>query len=341
MVLILATTLFYYGFVDRWGAFADLFFFEIKYDFIGGLYFVPFLYATVTLGLLGALSSWALCFAAIVPRLVQYSVGVDSQVNNVLFFVLPLLAAVTVLLELRWRARNARLAAEREHERRMQIDSVFRAQEEERHRIAQGLHDDVLQRLLAIAYMAESLSESDAGATTDNSPSGEIRTESLRLAEDLRRLSYDLRPSMLDSLGLVSAVGWLSKRLQQESGIAVKVVTTGQPTRFAPHIETIAFRMVQEALNNARNHSNATEVVVSLAAFEDSLVIEVQDNGVGFSARRVMQQAVRRGHLGLLGMKERAESLDGTLAVRSRTGEGTRIVATIPLTIDRPVEFDE
>lgn len=343
LALAVAITCFYYGFVDRRGSFAGLFFFEIKYNFIGSLYFLAILYATVALRLVGAIASWILCFAAVLPRLVQYSVGVDSQIYNVLFFLLPLLLAVTVLLEMRWRARHARLAEERERERRMQIDHVFRAQEEERHRIAQGLHDDVLQRLLAMAYMTENLCcQTDGGAKPDPERCGaEIRAESLRLAEDLRRLSYDLRPSMLDSLGLISAVGWLSKRLQQESGIRVRLVTRGHPGRFAAEIETTAFRLVQEALNNARNHSLASEIVVSLESSPGRLLIEVSDNGIGFAARRVMQRAVMSGHLGLLGMKERAESLNGSLVVKSRPDEGTSIVATIPLVaslVDAPAD---
>ena len=335
LILAVAITCFYYGFVDRRGPFAGLFFFEIKHDFIGGLYFVAIFYATVRLGLVGVVASWVLCFAAGLPRLVRYSVGIESQIYNVLFFILPLLIAVTILLEMRWRARHARLAEERERERRMHIDHVFRAQEEERHRIAQGLHDDVLQRLLAVAYMAENLCGTDGEATPDPGPrAAEIRAESLRLAEDLRRLSYDLRPSMLDSLGLVSAVGWLSKRLQQESGIRVRLLTSEHPARFDPEIETTAFRVVQEALNNARNHSCASEVVVSLNCSPERLLIEVSDNGIGFPARRVMQQAVMHGHLGLLGMRERAESLHGSLVVKSRPDGGTSIMAAIPLGAD-------
>lgn len=332
MTLATAITCFYYLFVDRRGALAGLFFFEVKNDFIGSLYLLAFLYATLRLGLAGAVVSWFVCFGAVLPRLAHYSVGAVSQMYNTLLFLVPLLIAITVLLEVRWRDRHARLAADRERERHLHIDRVFRAQEEERHRIAQGLHDDVLQRILAIAYMAENLS------TVENAPSGEtalraaeIRTESLHLAEDLRRLSYDLRPSMLDSLGLFSAVGWLSKRLQQETGIRARLLTGDSAARFPPLVETTAFRLVQEALNNVRSHSSASEVVIALKATPDRLEIDIKDNGVGFAAGRAMQQAIARGHLGLLGMKERAESLGGTVSVTSRSGRGTRVVATIPL----------
>ncbi len=332
MALAAAITCFYYLCVDRRGAFAGLFFFEVTNDFIGSLYLLAFLYATLRLGLAGAVASWFVCFAAVLPRLAHYSVGAISQIYNTLLFLVPLLVAITVLLEVRWRGRYARLAAERERERHLHIDRVFRAQEEERHRIAQGLHDDVLQRILAIAYMAENLS------TVADSPSGEtvlraaeIRTESLHLAEDLRRLSYDLRPSMLDSLGLFSAVGWLSKRLQQETGIRVILLTGDSEARFPPLIETTAFRVVQEALNNVRSHSSASEVVILIKASPNRLEIDVKDNGVGFAAGRAMQQAIAHGHLGLLGIKERAESLGGTVSVTSRSGRGTRVVASIPL----------
>jgi len=330
--LIVAISVMYYVFVEFYDTPLKLFFFEVKYDFHGSIYLLAFLYATITLRLVGTIASWILSFGAALPRILYYSIGPNAELHNSLFFVAPFLVALTILLELRWRVRHAQLAAERERERRLHIDHVFRAQETERHRIAQGLHDDVLQRLMAIAVLSENLNGSDSerkGAIAKGA--AEIREESLRLAEDLRRLSYDLRPSILDSLGLVSAVDWLAQRLQQETGIHVSLLTRGRPTRLSPLVETKAFRIVQEVLNNIRQHSRATEATVSLRFAPTRLDIKVADNGVGFSSTHVMRQAAERGHLGLLGIRERTESMDGTLTVSSKAEGGTTIVASIPL----------
>ncbi len=329
--LIVAISVMYYVFVEFYDTPVKLFFFEVKYDFHGSIYLLPFLYATITLRLVGAIASWILSFGAALPRILYYSIGANAELYNSVFFVAPFLVALTVLLELRWRVRHAQLAAEKERERRLHIDHVFRAQETERHRIAQGLHDDVLQRLMAIAFLAENLKRPDSERKAVIAEgAAEIREESLRLAEDLRRLSYDLRPSILDSLGLVSAVDWLAQRLQQ-TGIHVSLLTKEQPTRLSPLMETKAFRIVQEALNNISQHSHATEATVSLEFTPTRLDIKVADNGVGFSSSRVMRQAAERGHLGLLGIRERTESMGGTLTVLSRAKGGTTIVASIPL----------
>lgn len=330
----------YYICIEFYDTPVKLFFAEVKYDLHGSVYLLPFICATITLRLVGAIASWILSFGAALPRILYYSIGPNAEFYNSLFFVAPFLIALTILLELRWRSRHAQLAAERERERRLHIDHVFQAQEAERYRIAQGLHDDVLQRLMAIAVLSENLSGSDSDKKSAVAEGAtEIREESLRLANDLRRLSYDLRPSILDSLGLVSAVDWLAQRLQQETGIQMNLLTRGHPTRLSPLLETKAFRIVQEALNNIRQHSGATEVTVSIGFAPTRLTIKVIDNGVGFSSGRVMRLAAEQGHLGLLGMRERTESMNGTLTVISRTEGGTTITASIPLdgTSDAPI----
>ncbi len=340
--LIVAITVFYYGFVDSRDSCTGFFFFELKHDLIGSLYLIPFVYATVILGLVGAATSWVVCLVVLVPRLLQYSLGVDSFLYNMVFLGLPLLVAVTVLLELQWRARHRELMAERECERRMHIERVFKVQEEERQRICQALHDDVLQRLLSIGYVAESLSAAESVANPEaRIRVSQIRDESRGLAAHLRRLSYDIRPSILDSLGLVPAANWLINRLQQETGIEARLVTKGRPQRCRAEVETTAFRIVQEALNNVRRHSSASEVVVTVGFVPGHLVVEVSDNGVGFASKQVMRQLVPNGHLGLLGIRQRVASLGGTLTITSRPTNGTRIRAKLPLAADHAVGLQQ
>ncbi|MHA1858762.1 MAG: sensor histidine kinase [Candidatus Thorarchaeota archaeon] len=322
----------YYILMEGYDTPIDLFYFEVTHDFHGSAYLIPFIYAALTTGLASSIVVWTGCFGAALPRIVHYSLGVNAEIYNTLFFILPLMLAVVILLELRWREKHAQLAAERERERSLHIDHVFRAQESERRRIAQGLHDDAIQRLMSIAFLADNLSEdSSSTVTNQKSVAADIREESLRLADDLRRLSYDLRPSILDSLGLVAAVDWLLQRLQHETAIRVAFYTAGSPTRLDPLVETKSFRIVQEALNNVKRHSHATEVTVCLRFSPTSLIVKISDNGVGFAVDNVMLHAAQLGHLGLLGMRERAESMGGSLTITSTKTNGTGVCVRIPL----------
>lgn len=332
LVCVVLISIFYYAFVGNHSSLADLFFFEIKHDIIGGLLFVPIVFAAVTMRLPGLLAAWGLSFGILLPRLVRHSLGLDSLAANVLFFVVPLLVGIAVILDVEWRSRHRLLTREREIERQMHVDHVYRVQEDERRRIAQGLHDDVLQRLLSIAYVAEKLDEQVAIAHPSvASQAAAIREDSLRLAEDLRRLSYDLRPTILDDLGLFSAIEWLLSRLRVETGTGTTLEVGHRSRRFDHSLETAAYRVAQEALSNVRRHSNASNVCVKLDVVDDALVMDISDDGVGFPARRAMQQAVTEGHLGLLGMHWRVKSLKGTLTIRSSQGHGTHIHVSIPL----------
>jgi len=332
VALIIAITVFYWGFCDSTQSFT-YFFFELRHRLVGGLYLIPFFYATLTLRLKGVISAWLLVCLAVSPRLVRYSLGIESTLHNTANLVVPFLIILVILLERRWRDRHRQAMKEREDERRMHIERVFAAQESERQRISQGLHDDVLQRLLSIAYMAEGL-----GSTRTCDPevvqeqSFAIRDESIRLSDELRRLSYDLRPSILDNLGLLPAVNWLSVRMRNQSGISTRVVTRGETRRLPNSVETAAFRIAQEALNNVARHSRASEAVVTLQFNPDHIVLEVEDNGVGFpSDNALMRRAVLNGHLGLSGMQERVALLNGALTIRSHPEQGTRVRARLPI----------
>lgn len=340
MALVVIITIFYWQFCDSRFSLTQYFFFELRNDLVGVLYLIPFVYATLTLRLSGAIASWLLICAVAAPRLARYSLGLDSSVHNAANLSVPFLIALVVLLEMRWRERHRQLMIERENERRMQIERVFAAQESERQRISQGLHDDVLQRLLSIAYMAESLGTAGPWDPASIQPqSFAIRDESIRLSDELRRLSYDLRPSILDNLGLLPAVNWLCVRMRNESGINTRVVTRGETRRLPDAVETAAFRIAQEALHNVARHSQATETVVSLLFNPDHIVLEVSDNGVGFSpGHATTTRAVLDGHLGLSGMKERVASLQGNLTIRSRPNEGTRVRARLPIKLPPPAE---
>ena len=202
------------------------------------------------------------------------------------------------------------------------------AQEQERRHIARELHDEIGQALTAIkvelAYAQRSI-ESAQGPTTVLQAARNITDGALHQVRDL---SYLLHPAALDEFGLVSAVGEHIKTFSARHGIAVDLSHSSMGSRLAPETEAAAYRIIQEALNNVAKHASATTANVYLARQPDVLRIVVEDNGVGFDPSSP-RSPDRRG-LGLIGMRERASHLNGTVVIESARGRGTRIVVELP-----------
>jgi len=148
----------------------------------------------------------------------------------------------------------------------------------------------------------------------------------------VRSLSLDLRPPLLDDLGLVPALHWLVQQ-HHSRGATPRVHLTTDPNlgRCEPPIETACFRIAQEALTNALRHARATSIDLTLAAREGSLRLGVSDNGKGFDSAAARVRAEGGGSLGLLGMHERASLAGGSLTLHSAPGQGTQIEAVFPL----------
>ncbi len=335
IVLLVVITIFYYTLYASWRPPLWRFFiFEFVHSTIGTLYFIPLIYATVRFGVKGCIATWCVSFLAILPQVLHYSLNFAYLVRNVALFSMPLLVSGAAALEIQWRATFRKVMLDRENERQLYIRAVLKAQEDERGRIAQELHDEVIQAMMAIAYVAENTRKRppvDSASVFGNDGLEWMRDEALRLSNEMRRLCYDLRPSILDSLGLVAAVKWLAERFQSEAGIDVAVRTEGFARRLDTQTETTCFRVVQEALNNVRQHSGAEAATVALTFESGRIMVEVSDNGKGFSTRRRRESLRNAAHLGLFGMKQRVLSLDGKLDVASTRGEGTVVKATIPL----------
>jgi signal transduction histidine kinase len=201
--------------------------------------------------------------------------------------------------------------------------------EEERTRIAREIHDELGQALTALKLdlswleTQEPRRSSGAYRLTDMSITARI-DETMRV---VRRIASELRPSVLDQLGLEAAVECLAQEARQRAGIEVTLRTEefpGLPEEVSSH----AFRIIQEALTNVVRHSQATRASVSVRRAGEAIVLEVEDNGIGF----VYQSLSGIRSLGLVGMRERALACGGTLTIRGNPGEGTVIVATLPVT---------
>jgi len=210
---------------------------------------------------------------------------------------------------------------------------VLRSQEEERKRISRDLHDETAQELVGLMQRIDLCRLS----AEDNPQLVAALDELAELASDaligVRRMSRDLRPLILEDLGLVAALQTIAEDLEKElqEGARVSCEVLGEERRLPPEIELTAFRIVQEALTNVRKHApNATRVYVTVQFEEHSLSVRVEDNGPGF---RVLPNTLEADteHLGLMGMKERAELLNGEFVLHSQPGEGTQVILRLPL----------
>ena len=202
-------------------------------------------------------------------------------------------------------------------------------QEQERRHIARELHDEIGQALTAIKVelaVAQRSIETASGPATALNAARAITDSALHQVRDL---SYLLHPAALDEFGLVSAVDEHIKSFRKRHGINVEMSHASMDTRLAPETEAAAYRIIQEALNNVAKHAKATECRVFLARQSDVLRIVIEDNGIGFDPL-VPRTADRRG-LGLIGIRERASHLNGTVAIDSTPNRGTRIMVELPV----------
>lgn len=215
---------------------------------------------------------------------------------------------------------------------RFYLRQVTRAQEEERKRIARELHDDTAQALVALSRQLDDLvSTSEHLSPRDIELLEELLEQTNRILEGVRRFSQDLRPSILDDLGLLPALEWLTSDLSQHFGIAIGVAVVGRERRFSPEAELLLFRIAQEALRNVWRHSKASRAWVTVEFDEDEATLTIADNGKGFGLPRRLEDLASDGKLGLAGMQERAQLLGGSFKLQSEPGKGTIVTVEVPI----------
>ena len=216
-----------------------------------------------------------------------------------------------------------------EHERHLSAQRVLQAQERERQRVARELHDQTGQALTHEIISLDLLLERTVDPRAREQLTAVKRTLEETL-EEVHRMSQDLRPSVLDDLGLVPALRTLAR---QRSGPQVLVHVDGLKERLPPPIETALYRIAQEALTNANKYARASRIDIDLQSLNGSGVrLRVRNDGVGFDPDSIPDTEERgRTGLGLFGMRERATLLRGTLEVHSAPSRGTEVVAELPL----------
>jgi len=236
---------------------------------------------------------------------------------------------------------NARLEQEieervkiaQENERLLvQVRNLARYQqalvEDERARIAQELHDEFGQNLTALKMEVAWLSRHLA----QDSPQLLSRLESMsRLLDDtinlVRRVAHELRPRVLDELGLGAALEWLGQEFSNRTGVPCKLCLNDSLASFGRELDTTLFRICQEALTNIARHAQASQVVIRLKKREDVLILSIEDNGIGIRPEQVNSPR----SFGLLGMRERVRLWQGELSISGAPGQGTKVQVVIPL----------
>ncbi|MBI2913138.1 MAG: HAMP domain-containing protein [Chloroflexi bacterium] len=215
------------------------------------------------------------------------------------------------------------------------LQKVIGAQEEERRRIARELHDETSQVLnaLVVGMDAAALERGRGGRAREKL--SELKALAEDALEGVHRLVYDLRPSVLDDLGLVAGLRWYLETRLHPLGVGTDVVVTGEGKRLPMEIETALFRIGQEAISNIARHAQATRVSLSLTFSDDRISMRLEDDGVGFDAAALSGAAGERAGWGILGMQERAALLGGALEVASTPGQGTRVSVSLPLADER------
>jgi signal transduction histidine kinase len=207
---------------------------------------------------------------------------------------------------------------------------LMQTQEAERRRIARGLHDEVGQALAALRVNLQAVQRSvDDPAVTSR------LEDSIRLADDTRNqvrdLSLELRPTLLDDLGLVPALRWYIDRQAQRARFLGHLSAPPGPERRLPSgVEIACFRVVQEALTNVARHSRAQRVEVELRECEGELLLAIHDDGVGFDVETALREAAHGKSMGLLGMQEWVRLTGGEVEIESARGEGVSIRARFP-----------
>ena len=212
------------------------------------------------------------------------------------------------------------------------LRKVISAQEEERKRIARELHDETSQALAALVLALETASVAPARDVDEMKERiSSIKPRAVRMLEEVRKLTLDLRPTILDDLGLIPAIRWYAENRLKPLGVKVQLETSGIDRRLPPQMETALFRVVQEAVSNIAKHAEAENVVISLNITSTTAVIEVEDDGKGFDLAALSRQVDKGQGLGLMGMQERVALFSGMMTVETAPGAGTQLRIEVPL----------
>ncbi|MGI2335869.1 MAG: PAS domain-containing sensor histidine kinase [Dehalogenimonas sp.] len=229
-------------------------------------------------------------------------------------------------------ARDVTTERQNQDNMRFYVQEVIRAQEDERKRVARELHDEVSPSLLLLIQRIDAIVSNSRLKLTDvmKEKMEDLRVQTVEALESTRRIAQDLRPRILDDLGLIPALEWMADNLIKKHGIEAKVVISGTECQLPSEVQLLLFRIAQEALNNIRKHSDASNVEITVNYGESKTLVAISDNGRGFAIPERVSDLAAIGKLGLAGMRERAQLIGGNVSVSSEPEQGTVVTVEVP-----------
>ena len=230
--------------------------------------------------------------------------------------------------EQRWAEAQIR---KQERIRADMLHQLIGAQEDERMRISRELHDETSQSLTALLVGLDTISiAARSDITRIEGHVQDLKSIAEDMLANIHRLIADLRPSLLDDIGLVAAIEWYGEQRLKPHGISFRLLEHTLPERLPSPVETVLFRIVQEGLTNIVRHARASSVTVRLLQEQDEVMLEIRDDGVGFDPQLLEAPEANGRGLGLRGMRERAMILGGSLEIESAVGKGTTVRIRFP-----------
>jgi signal transduction histidine kinase len=294
------------------------------HDWQRTLFLIPMIYAAVTFRIRGSIITSLGFLCVILPRAFLFSPYPNALLRPLIFFIVSTFVSLLVAFELN------RVDKEKEHKKIDQfLADTLSAQEKEKRYLAGELHDDSLQSLVDISHEIDELSETKKDETIKTGLA-KLRGEVDRVGMQLRHFITGLRPPLLDEIGLDASLRWLAQTITEESGIQVHVVIQGAVNELDTMAQLQIFRIAQEALQNVRKHSRASNVDIRLFFAYTQLELSIKDNGMGCSLP-TWEALAAKGKFGLVEMTERVRLLGGKMRIESSPGYGTSISVEIPL----------
>jgi signal transduction histidine kinase len=289
------------------------------------LFFVPVIYSALKFGLRGSARTAVWATIVTIPNLVFLGSGLDMLGDLTQLAIVNVTAVI-----LGYRVDRDKAGQQRA---KTYAAYVIDAQEKERQNIARDLHDESLQTMVLLCQQLDAARSSPSLPSATGEKLKEVRGTAERAATGLRNFARELRPPILDDLGMTAAIRKLLDDCIDRINVEGQLKIVGEEHRLRQDVEVNLFRIVQEALANVAHHAKATNVTVTIVFMDREVKLEIRDNGQGFVAPI---NADGLSKFGLIGMRERTEMLGGRLKIRSSPGNGTRIEVSIPLENNRP-----
>lgn len=264
-------------------------------------------------------------------------IGLAVLLFEVLFIFLPTAiyskTIVNELIESEEKQKNLqdKLLNKKKEEQKILTTMFFEGQERERRRIVRDLHDGIGQLLTGLKFQIEAIDTKNTANIS--SQVGDIKDAAGDIIKEIRRVSFDLRPTVLSDYGLVAAIRNITSALDKLSSTDIEFCNSSNfDLRFEKKLETHIFRIVQEAINNALKYAKAKNIIVEISHDAQNLTLIVKDNGIGFNFEQVRREDYekRKGH-GLFNMKERSEFIQAQFNIATKPGKGTKIILILPL----------